>query len=58
MDYLKVGDDLHKCFNYFIILGGKIEFIFNDRLEHGDEDLLINKEFIKEFYMEKDEWIE
>lgn len=35
-----------------------IEFIHNDKLEHGDEDLLINKEFIKEFYEEKDDWNE
>lgn len=34
------------------------EFILNDKLEHGDEDLLINKEFIKEFYEEKDDWNE
>lgn len=34
------------------------EFIHNDRLDHGDEDLLINKEFIKEFYEEKDDWVE
>ncbi|KAL4444384.1 hypothetical protein ABPG74_016677 [Tetrahymena malaccensis] len=34
------------------------EFIHNDKLEHGDEDLLINKEFIKEFYEEKEEWNE
>lgn len=35
-----------------------IEFIHNDRLDHGDEDLLINKEFIREFYEEKDDWKE
>lgn len=46
------NSDFYKC------IPPTTEFIHNDRLEHGDEDLLVNKEFIKEFYEEKDDWSE